>query len=311
MRLLVLLNRGAGACVRDGVEALGEHLLDAFATMGVAVEIDPVDGAQLRDQADTALARARRGEIDAVAVGGGDGSVSDVAGVLAGTGVPLGILPLGTLNHFAKDLAIPLALEEAVATIARREARTVDVAEVNGTVFVNNSSIGVYAHMVVDRDRRRALRGTSKWRAMFWAALRVLRNPPVRRLHIRAAGAEREFRTPFVLVTNNAYDLRPTAARKRQHLDRGLLTVNIARRESRASVLWLAVRTLLGIVDTARDLATFETDAVEISSSTSRLLVACDGEVRVMRPPLDYRIRPGALRVLAPPVTPTRGSASP
>jgi diacylglycerol kinase family enzyme len=311
MRLVVLLNRGAGACTRDGVERLSARLLDAFATEGVAVEIDPVDGGELGARASAALARARRGEVDAIAVGGGDGSVSDVAGVLAGTGIPLGILPLGTLNHFAKDLAIPLLLEEAVRAMARGERRRVDVAEVNGTAFVNNSSIGVYAHMVVDRDRRRALTGMPKWRAMFWAALRVLRNPPVRRLHIRAAGAEREFRTPFVLVTNNAYDLRPTAQRKRRYLDRGFLTVNIARRESRASVLWLAVRTLLGIVDTARDLATFETEAVEISSSTSRLLVACDGEVRVMRPPLRYRIRPAALEVLAPPVIPTPESASP
>ena len=85
------------------------------------------------------------GEIDAVVVGGGDGSIRTVASVLAETSVPLGVLPLGTLNHFVKDLGIPLPLEEAAATIAAGHLRVVDLAEVNGRVFVNNVSLGLYA----------------------------------------------------------------------------------------------------------------------------------------------------------------------
>lgn len=300
MKLIVLLNRGAGASARDGAEALRARIVAGFESHGIACEATLLGGGELAGAAKAALLLEQRGEADGVIVGGGDGSVSEVAGVLAGSEVPLGILPLGTLNHFAKDLGLPIVLEDALAVIAAGGKRAVDVAEVNGTVFVNNSSIGVYAHMVVDRDRRRALHGMSKWRAMFWAALRVLRHPPLRRLRIRAEGsATRRLRTPFVLVTNNAYDLRPTPARKRQRLDAGFLTVNFAKRESRASVVWLAVRTLLGILDTARDLESLTATSVEIAAKTSRLLVACDGEVRVMRPPLQYQIRPRALLVFA------------
>jgi diacylglycerol kinase family enzyme len=86
-----------------------------------------------------------------VVAGGGDGTVNAVAGVLAGTEKPLGVLPLGTLNHFAKDLGIPHEVERAVQLLGTGAPRRVDVAEVNGRVFVNNSSIGVYPLAVRER----------------------------------------------------------------------------------------------------------------------------------------------------------------
>ena len=91
-------------------------------------------------------------------VGGGDGTISAAAGALAGTGTALGILPLGTLNHFARDLGIPLDLDEAALTIARGKERRVDVAEMNGRTFINNSAVGLYPLMVIDRERSRAAR---------------------------------------------------------------------------------------------------------------------------------------------------------
>jgi diacylglycerol kinase family enzyme len=98
------------------------------------------------------------GEIDAVVVGGGDGSIRTVASVLVGSDVPLGILPLGTLNRFAKDLRIPLFVDGAVAVIASREKSYVDVGELNGEIFINNSSIGIYPYLVVERERRSSRR---------------------------------------------------------------------------------------------------------------------------------------------------------
>jgi hypothetical protein len=97
---------------------------------------------------------AKRGEIDAVVVGGGDGSVRTVASVLADTGVPLGVLPLGTLNHFARDLGIPLDVEAAAETIAKGDVRVVDLAKANGEIFINNASIGIYPYLVIARERQ-------------------------------------------------------------------------------------------------------------------------------------------------------------
>ena len=84
-------------------------------------------------------------------VGGGDGTISAAASALVGTETRLGILPLGTLNHFARDLGIPTKLEDAAKLIAERRDRKVDVAEMNGRIFINNSAIGLYPLLVVDR----------------------------------------------------------------------------------------------------------------------------------------------------------------
>ena len=86
--------------------------------------------------------------------GGGDGTVSAVAGVLAGTNAAIGVLPMGTLNHFAKDVGIPRHLEAAVRNIFTGQVTNVDVGEVNGRVFVNNSGIGFYPHFVRQREEQ-------------------------------------------------------------------------------------------------------------------------------------------------------------
>ncbi len=146
--------------------------------MASTADIRFVDGEGLHDAAKRALAEAKRGEADAIVVGGGDGSIRAVAGVLADSDVPLGVVPLGTLNHFAKDLGIPLPVEDAAATIAAGRTRVVDLAEVNGETFINNSSIGIYPYMVIDRERRRAQHKLAKWMAMVPAFFRMLRHFP-------------------------------------------------------------------------------------------------------------------------------------
>src|SRR5262249_35769174 len=146
-------------------------------------EIELVEPGALVERAKRALAKAVASEIDAVMVGGGDGSIRCVAEVLAATGVPLAVLPLGTLNHFAKDLGVPLDVNGAVAVVAQGETRKVDIGEVNGRVFLNTSSIGIYPYMVLDRERLRKT-GLSKWSAMGMAALHALQHLPRRRLRI-------------------------------------------------------------------------------------------------------------------------------
>jgi diacylglycerol kinase family enzyme len=154
-RAVVLANAGAGAFNQALSADLRWRLADALAQTGIAADIRYVRGGGLREAA-RALAEARRGEIDAVIIGGGDGSVRAVASVLAGTEVPLGIVPLGTRNHFARDLRLPLEVEDAAVTIAAGQTRLVDLGEVNGETFINNSSIGIYPYLVIERERRRA-----------------------------------------------------------------------------------------------------------------------------------------------------------
>jgi diacylglycerol kinase family enzyme len=299
-RVVALMNAGAGAFNQALAEDVESALSAAFAGHGVAAEINFVEGNGLEAAAEAALARAQSGEIDAVVVGGGDGSIRTVASVLADSGVPLGVLPLGTLNHFAKDLGIPLQVETAATAIAAGHTRAVDLAEVNGETFINNSSIGIYPYMVIDRERRRAAHKLAKWMAMVPAFFRMLRHFPRRRLHISAQGFARPYRTPCLFVGNNEYGTELFTFGQRQRLDAGELWFYVVKPRTPLEFFLMVCRMCFGRMDQARDLDTFQLGEAEIGAKTSRLPVALDGEVKIMHTPLRYRARPRALRVIVP-----------
>ena len=294
----VLVNASAG---KDdgGNESRRATLAAAFSQHGITADIEFLPGAELRAGTERALRQATEGRLDAVVVSGGDGTIRSVASVLVDTGVPLGIIPSGTFNHFAKDLKIPLSVEGAVSVIASGQSLSIDVGDVNGQIFINNSSIGVYPYLVINRERRRKS-GLPKLIAMAWAVLRAFRYFPVRRLSIRAEDWAETVRSPCVFVGNNDYSLTGLAAGTREKLDGGRLSLLVAKRQNMAGLFLLAGRAIMGILNRNRDLRVVTLASVEISSHRKKLLVAFDGEVEAMQSPLYYKIRPGALRVLAP-----------
>lgn len=294
----VLVNASAG---KDdgGNESRRATLAAAFSQHGITADIEFLPGAELRAGTERALRQATEGRLDAVVVSGGDGTIRSVASVLVDTGVPLGIIPSGTFNHFAKDLKIPLSVEGAVSVIASGQSLSIDVGDVNGQIFINNSSIGVYPYLVINRERRRKS-GLPKLIAMAWAVLRAFRYFPVRRLSIRAEDWAETVRSPCVFVGNNDYSLTGIAAGTREKLDGGRLSLLVAKRQNMAGLFLLAGRAIMGILNRNRDLRVVTLASVEISSHRKKLLVAFDGEVEAMQSPLYYKIRPGALRVLAP-----------
>ena len=298
-RLAVVINRDGGTVLRLGAEALETRLAAAFGAAGAEAEMHFVPGAEMSATLERALGRARAGELDGIVVGGGDGSVNGAANLLAGTGVPLGVLPLGTLNHFARDVGMPAEPEAAAQVIASSAPRAVDVAEVNGRVFTNNSLLGAYPYMVADRERRRDKHGLGKWTAMTLAFLRMLWRFPRRRLTLVIGGDRRPVRTPALLVGVNAYDPHGFAVR-RPALDRGELFVVLARHSGPLGFVWFAFRSAFRGLDHARDFEVHRLHALEVRAGTSRLPVATDGELLRLRPPLRFRIRPGELLVLAP-----------
>jgi diacylglycerol kinase family enzyme len=182
-RIVALLNAGSGtghdATLADNVRSLLE-------SGGAEVEVRTIArGASIAD----AIAAALEGRPDVLVAGGGDGTVSAAAAALADGDVVLGVLPLGTLNHFAKDLGIPLDLDAAAAAIVAGRTARVDVGEVNGRVFVNNSSIGLYPEIVLDRERQRRRLGRGKWPALAWAVWAALRRHGFLSVNLRIDGA--------------------------------------------------------------------------------------------------------------------------
>ena len=251
----------------------------------------------------TALARrAVEERCVAVVAAGGDGTVSAVAGALAGTGVPMGVLPLGTLNHFAKDLNLPLELEAAVATIMTGRTVHIDVGEVNGHVFLNNSSIGIYPWIVRERETEQR-KGYRKCVAFARASASVLKRYSLLHVRLQTEGRdEAEVLTPFVFVGNNRYESQGFNIGQRSALDEGQLWICRAPPASRSRLLVLAIKHVFGSARVS-DLEIFDAHGISVRTRASRLAVATDGEVILLEPPLHYRIQPGALKVIVPPKT--------
>jgi diacylglycerol kinase family enzyme len=237
---------------------------------------------------------------DIVAAMGGDGTVNAVASVLAGTSTPLLVLPAGTLNHFARDLGVPLDPAEAALLVCDGVQRKVDVAEVNGRVFVNNSSIGAYPLAVALRERLQDAGAGGKWSAMTRAALRTFRRFPTLRVRIEGDDGELGIETPFVFVGNNVYGGEGVRPSERAHLDRGRLGVITAEATTRRAALRTALLVALGRLDDAPAIWRGAPAQVTVETGAASLLVSLDGEVARLEAPLHYRSRPGALVVIAP-----------
>ncbi len=279
-----------------------DAIRSAFAAAGAEADIrEARSGAEIVDLA----TRAVKERHPVIVAGGGDGTINAVAGVVAGSATALGVLPLGTLNHFAKDLGIPLALEDAVRAIVANHQAEIDVGEVNGRIFLNNSSLGLYPTLVNVRENQRRRLGRGKWHALFWATLTVLRRHPMLYVRLTLDDATQDRRTPFVFVGNNVYKEEGFEVGTRERLDRGVLSIYLTRRRGRRGLLGLALRALVGLLHGTRDFEALTAQSVTVATRHKALSVSTDGEVTVMQTPLEYRIRPRALRVVAlPPPAP-------
>jgi diacylglycerol kinase family enzyme len=295
MKARVLLNAAAG--LRPGlVQEEAARVRDLFARVGVDAEVRDVPGPELQD----AAREAASSDADVVVMGGGDGTMSAGAGGLVGTGKPMGLLPMGTLNHFARDLGIPGEIEDAARTVADGIVREVDLGEANGRVFVNNSSIGLYPAAVSLRDAWMERQSMHKWVAMGRAALATLREFPVVRVTLRLEEGGVNLTTPMVFIGNNRYDTKLFSLGKRPTLDEGELWVYLARDAGRFRFVRLALRALVGRLDDSRDFQGLGLEQMVVEDRRRLLRVAFDGEVCHVAPPLRYRIRPRALRVIVP-----------
>ena len=307
MRVIALLNRDSGTAAKAATPP-ERQVAEALAAAGIDADVRCVAGDQLDDEAKAASAA----QVDAVIAGGGDGTISTVAAALVGSDTPLGVLPLGTLNHFAKDLGIPLDLAAAAQVIAANNPRPIDLARVNDQIFINNSSLGVYARAIVDRDGARSRWGLSKWPAMTLAVLKTLRRAPMISVRLDAEGTVEQLKSPLIFIGNNRYRLNLLNVGARDRLDEGVLSLYFARVKSRWGMLKLLFNGALGRLQQDRDFETLYPREVWMETRRTRLHVAADGEVLRMNAPLHYEILPQSLNVLLPPLAPgsARGSAS-
>ena len=291
-RAVAIVNKGGGSAGDDALD----RVRAALGKAGVDCEVVAVEASTCADHAADYSAQGAT----LVIAAGGDGTISAVAGALAGRGATLGVLPLGTLNHFARDLGVPFDLDEAASVIAAGKVTKVDVAEVNGRVFVNNSAIGLYPLMVIDREAQQRKLGRSKWLALLVASARTLARFGHQRLNLTVNGRSAQADTPLLFVGNNDYRLELPAAGSRESLSDGKLGVLVMRSKGRAGFVGATVRALLGRTRGNDMVRLDNVQTLRVDSRRSSLPVSMDGETNYMAPPLDFRIRPGTLKVIVP-----------
>jgi diacylglycerol kinase family enzyme len=291
---VVIVNASSGKGCPEGYE---RDLEERFARRGVNARVLLVaNGEEIVHAAREAVQAGAQ----CVVAAGGDGTVSAVASQLAGSNVALGVLPLGTLNHFAKDAGIALDTDEAMDVIAAGHVAAVDVGEVNGRVFINNSSLGLYPDIVLDRDHQRRRLGRGKWFALLAASVHAARRYPVLSLLLDVDGRPLVRRSAFVFIGNNEYTMTGFEIGERSRLDGGVLSLYVTQRTGRFGLLRLALRALFRRLEQARDFDMLRAAEVKVDTRKRFLHVAADGEVVVMQTPLHYRIRRDALRVILP-----------
>lgn len=293
--MVIILNAGAGRVARKP----GEMRLKVAALFGALGSYPKIIVAEGKDVGATAR-RAVVGKEETIVAGGGDGTVSTIAAELAGTGTTLGVLPLGTLNHFARDLRIPFHLEGAVRVVADHHVNAVDIAEVNGRAFVNNSGLGIYPHVVALREVEQHWLKRGKWRALISATLRVFRQVQLLDLRITAQEKMLVRQTPFIFVGNNEYELAGLQLGRRTCLNAGMLSLYLANRSGWLGLLRLATDALFRRLEQAKNFEAYSVEEAFVEARHFRLLVSIDGEVTWMESPLHYRVRPSALRVVVP-----------
>ncbi len=241
------------------------------------------------------LAERVRGQVEAgalfVGVAGGDGTLRTAAEVLVDTPVALLAVPAGTRNHFAKDFGIA-TLEDAGAAAKGGEERAIDVGQVNGHCFINNSSLGAYPRMVERREEHE-----ERWPkpvANVIAAWQQLLHG--HRLHVVIDGEA--FVAWLVFVGNGRYGENLRDVTTREALDANVLDVRIVLADQRFARLRLVISMLLGRLALTPTVTRRECRKVTVAiPNHPQIAVALDGEVVQMSTPLDYESRAGALRV--------------
>ena len=225
-----------------------------------------------------------------IAALGGDGTLSTVAGLLAGTDAVFAPLPGGTLNHFTKDLGISQDIDKALHDLANSHVHAIDVASVNNRVFINNSSIGLYPSSLHVRNRFETLVG--KWPAAVVASIRTL----VRFRTYDVTIGQETFHTPFIFIGNNNYAIDTIGGITRSELDGGKLSIFVAKTVSRVVLLKIMLFALVGRAKELNEFDVYHATSLTIKARKKHLSVSYDGEVGRMRPPLHFKIQSGSLR---------------
>ncbi len=295
-KVAAIINRKAGTAALRLAESGEAKLFQAFREAGIDAQIHVVEPVYLAD----AMLEIVHSGAEVVLVGGGDGSINTAARYLHNTSKVLGVLPLGTHNHFAQSLGVPFAIGDALRALDRGVPQAVDLGEVNGRIFVNSAGIGIYPEAVRKREQYREKLRVRKLTAMGYALFALLWDLPVLELQMERDGLQEHINTSFLFIGNNRYKPKLLSYPVRLSLSEGCLGIFFAHNMSAPGLIRIALRILLGQSREYLELHRIEAVEVVIKSRLKKMKVALDGELHRIATPLRVRILPQSLNVLYP-----------
>jgi diacylglycerol kinase family enzyme len=295
MKAAVILNKHSGTSGSESADSLANKITDELKKSAIEPVILPIGKENFKSTIDTVY----ENDFEAIIAGGGDGTINSAAEISIKKDIPLGVIPLGTYNHFSKDLKIPLDLTEALKVIGKKEVRRIDIGKINNNYFLNNSSVGLYPRVVEKREEEIEESGAKKFWAMCKAALIIFVRYPVMDINIKAEGKEMRCKTTFVFVGNNFYRMDLLNLGARECFDTGKLSIYFPNTSGKLSLFKFILLALFNRLNQEKDFSIMETDDLILDSRKKRLKVSLDGEVIEMAPPLKYEIIPQGLKVFA------------
>jgi len=298
-------SRGPDICVlsnpRSGTASRNPGAVErAMAVFGERADLRAFSG----DPADEA-ARAVREGFRIVVAAGGDGTVAGVAHALAGTDVALAVLPLGTFNYFARGLGVPEDPEGAARTILAGAPHDIAVGTLNGRVFLNNVSIGLYPAILEEREATYARFGRYRILAHIASLRTILRFQRPYRMTLQQDETQHRIRTPMVFVARSAYQLDQFGLEGARAISDDRFVLFLAPQQTRLGFLRLAWKLVRRRVDHGRDVIVSTPRRITVTvPGRRRISVALDGEKLKMRLPLQIEIAEHDLQVILPPHNP-------
>lgn len=293
----VMLNASSGTALAGGVGA--DQIVEQFGRLGHRISID----ADSRRPFERRLMAARNSPAPVLVAAGGDGTATALAKVASETGKRLAVLPLGTANLLARDLNLPLTLDQWFAALPDMIEREIDFGEVNGQIFLHKVVIGAVPGIAAVREK---IRGNATWRARFGFATHFFRTlSRVRRFAVEVTpetGDATIHRVHAIAVANNDYEEGLGKVFARSRLDAGFLSLYIVHSLSPGDALRLGFEMLLG---TWRQDAAIEIEnvrSVTVRTKRQKVRAMIDGEVGMIDGPFEFKIHPRGLKVLAGPV---------
>lgn len=300
MQIQGVFNRDGGSLKTIDVEAFAARAREVFETHGHELVVHVVSGAEIAGALEAAAARG-----EALLAAGGDGTVSSAARVAYARGIPLGVLPAGTMNLFARSLGLPLGLDAAVEALAGGAVEAVDIATANGKPFVHQFSVGIHPKLVRLRDRLSYRSRIGKMLASGRASLGVVFNPPNFLAEVSTPRGPERWRLAGISISNNPLDEGhlPLADR----LDRGVLGIYLLKPLTMGTALDLAFGMLRGKFRSLPEVVDREAKEATIRFPHKKdgALAVMDGELMTLPDRIDLKIRPGALKVIVPRPEPT------